>query len=214
MVKPSELAPATRALLAELLPRPVEAVAVVEGAAEETTALLAQRFDHLFCTGYGAVGRIVAAAAARNLTPTTLELGGRSPVFVDESTDMAGTAHRLVWGTFTNAGQTRVAPDYVLVTPGARDSGELMARAAEHPSTRPALTPGVIGPTEAFGLDTLRRACAEIGLRTVQPRRLLNGGPRSGSCLSRRPAPAPTPLRPPPPGAPGPPPPGRSARRG
>ncbi|MFJ5833680.1 aldehyde dehydrogenase family protein [Streptomyces sp. NPDC093089] len=121
VVKPSELAPATSRLLAELLPRRLEAVAVVEGAVEETTLLLAQRFDHVFYTGNGTVGRIVAAAAARNLTPVTLELGGKSPVFVDETADMAVTARRLAWGKFTNAGQTCVAPDYVLVTRAARD---------------------------------------------------------------------------------------------
>ncbi|MFE5899962.1 aldehyde dehydrogenase family protein [Streptomyces sp. NPDC056488] len=122
VVKPSELAPATSALLADLLPRYVEAVAVVEGAVEETTLLLAQRFDHVFYTGNGTVGRVVAAAAAKNLTPVTLELGGKSPVFVDETADMAITARRLAWGKFTNAGQTCVAPDYVLVTRAARDS--------------------------------------------------------------------------------------------
>ncbi|QKW09863.1 aldehyde dehydrogenase family protein [Streptomyces sp. NA04227] len=122
VVKPSELAPATSALLAELLPRYLEAVAVVEGAVEETTELLAQRFDHIFYTGNGTVGRIVAAAAAKNLTPITLELGGKSPVFIDETADMTVTARRLAWGKFTNAGQTCVAPDYVLVTEAARDS--------------------------------------------------------------------------------------------
>ncbi|MFJ6426146.1 aldehyde dehydrogenase family protein [Streptomyces hydrogenans] len=120
VVKPSELAPATSRLLAALLPRYLEAVAVVEGAVEETTTLLAQRFDHIFYTGNGTVGRIVAAAAAKNLTPITLELGGKSPVFIDETADMAVTARRLAWGKFTNAGQTCVAPDYVLVTHAAR----------------------------------------------------------------------------------------------
>ncbi|MFF6834361.1 MULTISPECIES: aldehyde dehydrogenase family protein [unclassified Streptomyces] len=121
VVKPSELAPATSALLADLLPRYLEAVAVVEGAVEETTLLLAERFDHIFYTGNGTVGRIVATAAAKNLTPVTLELGGKSPVFIDETADMAITARRLAWGKFTNAGQTCVAPDYVLVTRAARD---------------------------------------------------------------------------------------------
>ncbi|MGW2169285.1 aldehyde dehydrogenase family protein [Streptomyces sp. NPDC001705] len=121
VVKPSELAPATSALLADLLPHYLEAVAVVEGAVEETTQLLAQRFDHIFYTGNGAVGRIVAGAAAKNLTPVTLELGGKSPVFIDETADMTVTARRLAWGKFTNAGQTCVAPDYVLVTQAARD---------------------------------------------------------------------------------------------
>ncbi|MFH8634470.1 aldehyde dehydrogenase family protein [Streptomyces lydicus] len=116
VVKPSELAPATSAALARLLPRHLdpEAVAVVEGAVPETTALLAERFDHIFYTGNGTVGRIVMAAAARHLTPVTLELGGKSPVVLDRGTDLAAAARRLVAGKFLNAGQTCVAPDYVL----------------------------------------------------------------------------------------------------
>ncbi|MEW2435146.1 aldehyde dehydrogenase family protein [Streptomyces caniferus] len=116
VVKPSELAPATSAALARLLPRYLdgEAVAVVEGAVPETTALLAERFDHIFYTGNGTVGRIVMAAAARHLTPVTLELGGKSPVVLDPGTDLAAAARRIVTGKFLNAGQTCVAPDYVL----------------------------------------------------------------------------------------------------
>ncbi|MGW3071501.1 aldehyde dehydrogenase family protein [Kitasatospora sp. NPDC001132] len=116
LVKPSELAPATSAAIAELLPRYLgeEAVAVVEGAVPETTALLEQRFDHIFYTGNGTVGRIVMAAAARHLTPVTLELGGKSPVVVDPGADLAVTARRIASGKFLNAGQTCVAPDYVL----------------------------------------------------------------------------------------------------
>ncbi|GAA1183659.1 aldehyde dehydrogenase (NAD+) [Kitasatospora gansuensis] len=116
LVKPSELAPATSATMARLLPQYLdpEAVAVVEGAVPETTALLEQRFDHIFYTGNGAVGRIVMAAAAKHLTPVTLELGGKSPVIVDTDADLAVTAQRLVRGKFLNAGQTCVAPDYVL----------------------------------------------------------------------------------------------------
>lgn len=117
VVKPSELAPNTSQVLADLLPLylDTEAVAVVQGAVPETTALLAQRWDKIFYTGNGRVGRIVAAAAARNLTPVTLELGGKSPCIVDADVDMAVAARRIVWGKFLNAGQTCVAPDYVLV---------------------------------------------------------------------------------------------------
>ncbi|MCL7497433.1 aldehyde dehydrogenase family protein [Streptomyces sp. MCA2] len=116
VVKPSELAPATSAAMARLLPRYLDgdAVAVVEGAVPETTALLAERFDHIFYTGNGAVGRIVMTAAARHLTPVTLELGGKSPVVLDPGTDLAAAARRIVTGKFLNAGQTCVAPDYVL----------------------------------------------------------------------------------------------------
>ncbi|MFJ9419022.1 aldehyde dehydrogenase family protein [Streptomyces sp. NPDC101227] len=116
VVKPSELAPRTSAAIARLLPRYLDdaAVAVVEGAVPETTALLEQRFDHIFYTGNGAVGRIVMAAAARHLTPVTLELGGKSPVVLDPGTDLAAAARRIVTGKFLNAGQTCVAPDYIL----------------------------------------------------------------------------------------------------
>ncbi|EPH42583.1 aldehyde dehydrogenase family protein [Streptomyces aurantiacus] len=119
VVKPSELAPATSELIARLLPRflDTDAVAVVEGGVPETTALLAQRFDHIFYTGNGAVGRIVMRAAAEHLTPVTLELGGKSPAFVDAGVDTTEVARRLARAKFANAGQTCVAPDYVLTDP-------------------------------------------------------------------------------------------------
>ncbi|MFJ9607649.1 aldehyde dehydrogenase family protein [Kitasatospora sp. NPDC101176] len=131
VVKPSELAPATSAAIARLLPRYLdpEAVAVVEGAVPETTALLEQRFDHIFYTGNGAVGRIVMTAAARHLTPVTLELGGKSPVVVEPGVDLAVTAQRIARGKFLNAGQTCVAPDYVLAV--GDTAAELEARLAE-----------------------------------------------------------------------------------
>ncbi|MFE9811338.1 aldehyde dehydrogenase family protein [Streptomyces sp. NPDC005548] len=119
VAKPSELAPATSAALARLLSQylDTDAVAVVEGAVPETTALLAERFDQIFYTGNGTVGRIVMRAAAEHLTPVALELGGKSPAFVDRGTDLAVVADRLVRGKFLNAGQTCVAPDYVLTDP-------------------------------------------------------------------------------------------------
>lgn len=121
VVKPSELAPATSAALARLMPDYLDrrAVAVIEGGVPETTELLAERFDHIFYTGGGRVGRIVARAAAEHLTPVTLELGGKSPVYVDDTADPAGVAKRIAWAKFMNAGQTCVAPDYVL---GSRET--------------------------------------------------------------------------------------------
>src|SRR6478735_8537308 len=115
VLKPSELSPATSAALARLIPEYLDsrAVTVVEGGVEETTALLAQRYDHIFFTGNGRVGRIVAEAAVKHLTPVTLELGGKSPVYVDRTVDVAAAARRIAWGKFMNAGQTCVAPDYV-----------------------------------------------------------------------------------------------------
>ncbi|QUQ62714.1 aldehyde dehydrogenase family protein [Kutzneria sp. CA-103260] len=116
VVKPSELSPATTAAIARYVPQYLdpEGVAVVEGAIPETTALLEQQFDHIFYTGNGIVGRIVMTAAAKHLTPVTLELGGKSPVIVDADVDPAVVAERLVRTKFLNAGQTCVAPDFVL----------------------------------------------------------------------------------------------------
>lgn len=132
VVKPSELAPATSRLIASTVPDALDrrAVAVVEGGVPQTTALLEQRFDHIFYTGNGRVGRIVARAAAEHLTPVTLELGGKSPVYVDGTVDLAESAKRIAWGKFMNAGQTCVAPDYVLGTaPVLRALGPLLAEA-------------------------------------------------------------------------------------
>lgn len=120
VAKPSEMAPASSAVLASVLPAYLAgAVSIVQGGVPETTALLQQRFDHIFYTGNGRVGRIVMAAAAKNLTPVTLELGGKSPVYIDDSVDMILAARRIAWGKFMNAGQTCVAPDYVLGTDAA-----------------------------------------------------------------------------------------------
>ncbi|AJT41105.1 aldehyde dehydrogenase family protein [Psychromicrobium lacuslunae] len=117
LLKPSELAPATSAVLAEWLPKYLgDAVAVLEGGVPETTELLKERFDHIFYTGNGQVARIVMTAAAQHLTPVTLELGGKSPVYLDESVDLRAAAQRIAWGKYLNAGQTCVAPDYVLGT--------------------------------------------------------------------------------------------------
>jgi aldehyde dehydrogenase (NAD+) len=118
LLKPSELSPATSAALAALIPVYLDptAVHVVEGAAKETGWLLEQRFDYIFYTGNGRVGRIVAAAAALNLTPVTLELGGKSPLYIDGTVDLEAAAQRIVWAKFLNAGQTCVAPDYILAT--------------------------------------------------------------------------------------------------
>lgn len=117
VVKPSEVTPHTSALLAHRLPEFVDAqaVKVVEGGIPETTDLLEQRWDHIFYTGNGTVGRIVMSAAAKHLTPVTLELGGKSPCVVMPDADLDVTARRIAWGKWTNAGQTCVAPDYVLV---------------------------------------------------------------------------------------------------
>ena len=117
VVKPSEHAPHTSAALAELLPRYLDAVQVVEGAVDETTALLAEPFDHILYTGSGRVGRIVLRAAAEHLTPVTLELGGKSPVWFDDAAHLDQAARRIAWAAFLNAGQTCIRPDYVMTPP-------------------------------------------------------------------------------------------------
>jgi aldehyde dehydrogenase (NAD+) len=117
VLKPSEVTAHTSAALARLVSKYLdpECVALVEGAVPETTALLEQRFDHIFYTGNGAVARIVMEAAARHLTPVTLELGGKSPCIVAADAKLEVAARRIAWGKFLNAGQTCVAPDYILV---------------------------------------------------------------------------------------------------
>jgi aldehyde dehydrogenase (NAD+) len=117
LIKPSELSANMSALMAELIPKYLdnEAFAVIEGAVDETTELLKHPFDHIIYTGGEVVGKIVMRAAAEYLTPVTLELGGKSPCIVDSSTDLNVTAARIVWSKWMNAGQTCVAPDYVLV---------------------------------------------------------------------------------------------------
>jgi len=124
LLKPSEIAAHSSRLIAELVPKYLDerAVRVVEGAVEETTALLKLRFDHIFYTGGAKVGRIVMRAAAEHLTPVTLELGGKSPCVVDQGADIRSAARRLVWGKTLNAGQTCIAPDYVLVHPEEREA--------------------------------------------------------------------------------------------
>jgi aldehyde dehydrogenase (NAD+) len=124
IIKPSEVSPSTSACIARWLPEYVdgECIQVVEGGVPETTALLAERFDHIFYTGNGHVGRIVMSAAAKHLTPVTLELGGKSPCIVAKDTDLEVAAKRIAWGKFTNAGQTCVAPDYILVERGVHDA--------------------------------------------------------------------------------------------
>lgn len=117
VLKPSRYPGYTSAFLANLIKEhfPTEYITLFEGGKEVNAALLDIRFDHIFFTGSVRVGKIVMAAAARNLTPVTLELGGKSPCLVDATADLEKTAHRIIWGKALNAGQTCVAPDYVLV---------------------------------------------------------------------------------------------------
>jgi coniferyl-aldehyde dehydrogenase len=131
LVKPSEITPATSALLAELIAARFreDEFAVVQGDADTGRRFVAQRWDHLFFTGSTAVGRHVAQTAAANLVPVTLELGGKSPALVAADADLALIAPRLVAGKLLNAGQTCIAPDYALVPAPLRDAFVAAVRA-------------------------------------------------------------------------------------
>ena len=132
LLKPSELTPRVSALLAELAAKNFDPdlVSVVIGDAETGKAFVALPFDHLLFTGSTAVGRQVAAAAAANLTPVTLELGGKSPAIFDPSCDLAQASARVAAGKLFNAGQTCVAPDYLLVPRGQADAAAAALAAA------------------------------------------------------------------------------------
>ncbi|KAG0558470.1 hypothetical protein KC19_10G030700 [Ceratodon purpureus] len=117
-IKTSEVAPATSALIARLIPKylDTDAIQVVEGGVPEVTALLEQRWDKIFYTGNAKVGRIIMGAAAKHLTPVTLELGGKCPLFIDDTVDFQVASRRLLVGKFgSNNGQACIAPDYILV---------------------------------------------------------------------------------------------------
>lgn len=124
VVKPSEQAPASSALLAKLVPQylDAEAVAVLQGEADVTTALFEQGMDHALFTGSERIGRLVAQTAAAHLTPVTLELGGKCPVIVAADADLDVAARRIVWAKLVNSGQTCITPDYVLVEQSVADA--------------------------------------------------------------------------------------------
>lgn len=123
VIKPSELTPAVSKVTAELIADtfPSEYIAVMEGEVETSTALLKEKFDYIFFTGSTGVGKVVMRAAAEHLTPVTLELGGKSPSIVHKDANLQIAAQRLARGKFLNAGQTCVAPDYLLVHEDVRE---------------------------------------------------------------------------------------------
>ncbi|HUP48028.1 MAG TPA: aldehyde dehydrogenase family protein [Thermoanaerobaculia bacterium] len=123
VLKPSEMTPSASACMSRIVSRlfAEDQVAVIEGDALTSEALLRKPFDHIFFTGSPAVGRLVMRAAAEHLTPVTLELGGKSPVIVERSADLEKAARRIAWGKFVNSGQICIAPDYVLVDEAVHD---------------------------------------------------------------------------------------------
>lgn len=172
IVKPSELAAHSSSALADVLNATFDAdyVHVIEGGIDETSALLAHRFDKIFFTGSTAVGRIVAKAAAEHLTPVTLELGGKSPCFVLADADIAVAARRISWGKYLNAGQTCVAPDYVLVERSVHDAllAELAAQIAPVAGTDPR-------NSDSFGRIVNRRHVERLR-RLIDPAKIHAGG--------------------------------------
>jgi aldehyde dehydrogenase (NAD+) len=124
ILKPSEHAPHTSKVVAEIISNTFDPsyIAVVEGDASISQELLTEKFDHIFFTGGTAVGRIILAAAAKHLTPVTLELGGKSPCIVDSDIHLDHAAKRIAWGKLINVGQTCIAPDYLLVHRQIKDA--------------------------------------------------------------------------------------------
>ena len=186
MLKPSELTPHTSALLADLLGRAFtpDEVCVVQGNGELAAAFAALPFDHLFFTGSTAVGRKVAQAAAANLTPTTLELGGKSPCIIDASCDLHDAAVKIAHGKLLNAGQTCIAPDYILLPRGQEAAfGNAFAQAVAR------LFPTISGNADYAAIISERHherlqallAEAQAGGARLQP-----AGPDAGNAAQRQ----------------------------
>ncbi|MCQ2969005.1 MAG: aldehyde dehydrogenase [Clostridium sp.] len=123
VLKPSEMSPNVSKIILKIIKEAFEEgyICAVEGGIETNTALINSKFDYIFFTGSPMVGRVVMEAAAKNLVPVTLELGGKSPVIVDKSANIKSTADKIIWGKTVNAGQTCVAPDYVIVHQEIKD---------------------------------------------------------------------------------------------
>lgn len=130
MLKPSEISSETSRVMAKMIAENFDEkeVACFEGDAEVATELLELPFDHIFFTGGTEIGKVVMAAAAKNLTSVTLELGGKSPVIIDERVNLKKAAEKIIWGKFINAGQTCIAPDYILIKPAQQDGFLRLAR--------------------------------------------------------------------------------------
>ncbi len=159
IIKPSEHAPHTSAIMANLIAEIFDPsyIAVIEGDVTVGQKLLNEKFDHIFFTGSTTVGRLVMQAAAQYLTPVTLELGGKSPCIVDRSVPIELAAKRIAWGKFINAGQTCVAPDYLLVDRAIKDQfvAALLKAIKELYGNDPAQSPDYARVVNRFHLDRL-----------------------------------------------------------
>lgn len=172
-LKPSELTPRCSALLEEMLKEvfPPDLVTVIQGGAEASQELLKLPFDHVFFTGSPRVGRLVMEAAAKNLAPVTLELGGKSPALIDVGADLKQAARAILWGKGLNGGQTCVAPDYVLIHESIRDEWLKAARRTLtelYSGTDGAQMAGIITPAHRQRLLKLREG-AEVLAETAPP---------------------------------------------
>lgn len=183
ILKPSEMAPATSALIARLVAEtfPPDLVAVVEGDKAVAERLLALPFDHIFFTGSPAVGRIVMTAAARHLASVTLELGGKSPTIIGPGANLAQAADWITFGKFVNAGQTCIAPDHLFVHASVRDGflaalRDRIARAYGSGATSPHLA-RIVTPAHADRLAGLLQDALDKGARAT-----LSGG-REGQAI-------------------------------
>ncbi|MCG5533191.1 coniferyl aldehyde dehydrogenase [Halorhodospira sp. 9621] len=186
LLKLSELTPATNAVLGSVIRQAfsAEEVAVVEGGESVSRAFAALPFDHLLFTGSTAVGRQVMAAAAAHLTPVTLELGGKSPAVVDGDADLDTAAGRIAYGKLLNAGQTCIAPDYVLCTPDRRDAlVDALRRAATRLYPDPLHNPdyaAVITRQHRERLEALLTDAREQGAELVSMAEAVENAPESG----------------------------------
>jgi len=178
VIKPSELAPATSALLARLLPQYVdrEAVRVIEGDAAVTQDLLAAGFDHALFTGGTEIGKKIMAAAAPTLTPVTLELGGKSPVIVAADADIDVAARRIAWVKLLNSGQTCIAPDYVLADRRIADElvGKIVANIRDFRSGE---------PDPALPIVNQRQFDRLVSLISATDGKVVTGGRSDGATL-------------------------------
>ncbi len=162
VLKPSEHAPHTSKLIKEIIEKVFNKshVLVIEGAADTASKLLEYRWDYIFFTGSVKIGKIVAAAAAKHLTPTTLELGGKNPCIIDDTVDLKLTSRRIVWGKFVNAGQTCIAPDFLIVKKNIKEqlinqlSKEIERAYGKNPKESEDY-PRIINKTNLFRLSNL-----------------------------------------------------------
>ncbi len=183
VLKPSELTTHTSQLITHMIEKvfPSSLAASVEGGVDVATALLAQKWDYIFFTGSVPVGNIVAQAAAKHLTPVTLELGGKSPCIIDETVNLKLAARRISWGKFLNAGQTCIAPDYIIIKSNIKDQfvellkAEILKRYGTNPKMSPDL-PRIINKKHALrmadlleGTQILFGGEVDIDLRYVSP---------------------------------------------